>query len=268
MYTQTVDHTFHAAHSLPHLAGKCSSLHGHTWRVSITIAGPSLDKDGVLVEFGAFKKQMIQWIDTRLDHSLMLGTGDNLVPLLRPTTEHWDTDNFAPSPLAKAFDERGQRLFIFGRDFPDIAWPSVEGVAQLLAHHAHTWLDTATTRRDVHVHTVTVRETDNNAATWHNPNPEPASLSTRSLRAALDGRRKALASLAHRHNLGPDTVRQLLEDQAPALVQQIVQETGVDADSARVFLTGEMRRTLGELETLVDTELHAWLKQSPAPNSN
>ncbi|WP_196455495.1 6-carboxytetrahydropterin synthase [Planomonospora sp. ID82291] len=179
MFTETVETTWHAGHSLPHIPGRCSSLHGHTWRAALTIAGPSLGADGLLVDFGPLKARMNAWIDTHLDHALMLGNADNLVPLLEPSPDG------TPSPLATAFAERGQRLFIFGRDFPDAAWPSVEGVAQLLAHHAHTWLTESTDRGDVYVSQVTVRETDNNSATWHNPDPVPARQAARAAASVL-----------------------------------------------------------------------------------
>ncbi|GAA2691724.1 6-pyruvoyl trahydropterin synthase family protein [Nonomuraea recticatena] len=186
MFTQTINHTWHAAHSLPHLGGKCSSLHGHTWRVSITIAAPSLSADGILVDFAALKKPMTTWIDNNLDHALMLGAGDNLIPLLdldgapstAPLLGGKEVDGapgaYAFTPLAAAFAERGQRLFVFGRDFPDVAWPTVEGVAQLLAHKAHGWLTEASSRADVYVASVTVHETDRSSATWHNTDPHPA----------------------------------------------------------------------------------------------
>ncbi|MFG6197696.1 6-pyruvoyl trahydropterin synthase family protein [Nonomuraea sp. JJY05] len=171
MFTETIEHTWEAGHSLPHLPGKCASLHGHTWRASITIAAAHLDTSGILVDFGLLKARAKTWIDTHLDHALMLGADDPLMPLLEPGPDG------TPTPLATMFLKRGQRLFVFGRDFTDVAWPSVEGVAQLLAHHAHDWLARSTTRRDVYVSQVTVRETDRNSAAWHNPEP-PIALHT------------------------------------------------------------------------------------------
>ncbi|WP_449066240.1 6-pyruvoyl trahydropterin synthase family protein [Planomonospora algeriensis] len=196
MFTATVETTWQAGHSLPHLPGRCSSLHGHTWRAALTIAGPSLGPDGLLADFGALKRQMNAWIDSHLDHALMLGVGDNLLPLLEPGPDG------APSPLAAAFTERHQRLFVFGRDFPDALWPSVEGVAQLIAHHAHTWLASATTRTDLYVDQVTVRETDHNSATWRNPDPPGQGAPSAASHAA-------------------DALRRLLADQPAALAAQL-----------------------------------------------
>jgi 6-pyruvoyltetrahydropterin/6-carboxytetrahydropterin synthase len=164
MFTETVEHTWEAGHSLPHLPGKSTSIRATPGRPP-SPSPPHLSLDGIIVDFGLLKARMKTWIDHHLDHALMLGAGDPLIPLLEPAPDG------TPSPLATAFLKRGQRLFVFGQDFPDAGWPSVEGVAQLLAHHAHEWLDRSTTRADVYVSQVTVRETAANSATWHNPDP-------------------------------------------------------------------------------------------------
>ncbi|WP_052424122.1 6-pyruvoyl trahydropterin synthase family protein [Nonomuraea candida] len=241
MFTGTVEHTWEAGHSLPHLPGKCSSLHGHTWRASITVAGPSLDQAGILVEFGAFKRHMRDWIDSRLDHSLMLGAGDNLIPLLdldRPAGEP------AP-PLAAAFTERAQRLFVFGRDFPDTPWPSVEGVAQLLAHHAHTWLEQATTRSDVYVSQVTVRETDSNSATWHNPHP-PTTTAASAVRA------EATQALG---NMPPGVLRELLTATAPHTAADIARDMGVPLPVARYYVDQVYAEAVAAQQAKFDNEI-------------
>src|SRR5690625_7029745 len=42
----------------PDAPDKCKAIHGHSWWVTVTIAGRALDKNGMLVEFGAFKKAL------------------------------------------------------------------------------------------------------------------------------------------------------------------------------------------------------------------
>lgn len=41
---------FDAAHQLPWHDGKCKRLHGHTYRLEVTVEGP-LDENGVVVDF-------------------------------------------------------------------------------------------------------------------------------------------------------------------------------------------------------------------------
>jgi 6-pyruvoyltetrahydropterin/6-carboxytetrahydropterin synthase len=145
MNAVTAKHNFETAHRLPHLLGKCVSLHGHSWWVEVTVAGP-LRPSGVLVEFGTLKTRLRNWVDTYLDHATMLGQDD---PLVRPLLE------------------QGCKVFPFGRDLADgLAWPTVENVARLLARVTDdvlAYLD----EPGVHVAAVTVRETHVNAATYY-----------------------------------------------------------------------------------------------------
>ncbi len=50
MYEIRVEHTFSAAHALT-IGPAREPLHGHDWRVRVTIAGPALDADALLCDF-------------------------------------------------------------------------------------------------------------------------------------------------------------------------------------------------------------------------
>lgn len=52
MFEVTVETTFAAAHAL-RLGDTREPLHGHNWHVTVTLAGPTLDPDGLLVDFHA-----------------------------------------------------------------------------------------------------------------------------------------------------------------------------------------------------------------------
>ena len=67
MFEVRVEHTFAAAHALRNYHGACESLHGHNFRVEITVAGEQLDQTGMLVDFLELKKQ-IDSAFSRLDH--------------------------------------------------------------------------------------------------------------------------------------------------------------------------------------------------------
>lgn len=49
-YQLEINHTFSAAHSIS-IAGSPEPLHGHDWHVTATLAGDTLDDDGLLVDF-------------------------------------------------------------------------------------------------------------------------------------------------------------------------------------------------------------------------
>ncbi|MCB2186665.1 MAG: 6-carboxytetrahydropterin synthase QueD [Deltaproteobacteria bacterium] len=67
MYELTVTGRFAAAHSLRNFKGRCEALHGHNWRVEVTVRGDQLDKADLLFDFGELKKLMNQALDC-LDH--------------------------------------------------------------------------------------------------------------------------------------------------------------------------------------------------------
>ncbi len=51
MYNLIVDSHFSAAHQLKGYQGKCASLHGHTWGVSVTVRAGELDEIGMCLDF-------------------------------------------------------------------------------------------------------------------------------------------------------------------------------------------------------------------------
>ena len=70
MYKLTVQLEFAAAHRLRDYPGKCSQMHGHNYRVEVTVRGLGLDEAGMLIDFGSLKQLCAQVVD-ELDHSLL-----------------------------------------------------------------------------------------------------------------------------------------------------------------------------------------------------
>jgi 6-pyruvoyltetrahydropterin/6-carboxytetrahydropterin synthase len=67
MYEVSVDQTFAAAHNLRNYRGKCENLHGHNYKVRVTLSGEALDSTGLLYDF-VHLKQAIQGVIGSLDH--------------------------------------------------------------------------------------------------------------------------------------------------------------------------------------------------------
>ena len=70
MYEVSVDESFAAAHNLRNYRGKCENLHGHNYKVRITLAGRELDSTGLLYDFVQLKKA-IQDVIRSLDHTYL-----------------------------------------------------------------------------------------------------------------------------------------------------------------------------------------------------
>lgn len=143
MITIGVSHNFETAHRLPQLGGKCTNLHGHSWKVQWTFTG-ELDDNGIIADYGDLKKVLRGWVDEHLDHGAMLGADD---------------------PLTAVLKESGCKVYVFGRDqgTVDLAWPTVENVAIVLARLA------TRLREGVELVAVTVRETATNTCTVSGP---------------------------------------------------------------------------------------------------
>ena len=56
-----------SAHFLRGYEGKCKNLHGHTWKIEVTIASDRLDSIGMVADFLVLKKQLKEFL-AGLDH--------------------------------------------------------------------------------------------------------------------------------------------------------------------------------------------------------
>jgi 6-pyruvoyltetrahydropterin/6-carboxytetrahydropterin synthase len=61
---------FAAAHQLRNFRGKCEQLHGHNWKVEVTLQGEGLNHEGVLIDFQELR-DMTNGILDELDHSFL-----------------------------------------------------------------------------------------------------------------------------------------------------------------------------------------------------
>lgn len=62
--------TFDAAHFLPRYHGTCERMHGHTYRLHVTVEGP-IDKEGLVIDFVILKKVVKKEVLDKLDHRLI-----------------------------------------------------------------------------------------------------------------------------------------------------------------------------------------------------
>ena len=67
MYELTVDSHFDAAHCIAGYPGTCARLHGHTWRVSVTVAAEHVGDLGMSMDFRDIARRLGDVIG-ELDH--------------------------------------------------------------------------------------------------------------------------------------------------------------------------------------------------------
>jgi 6-pyruvoyltetrahydropterin/6-carboxytetrahydropterin synthase len=70
MFQVSVEETFSAGHALRGYKGKCENVHGHNYRVRVTVEGPQLDAIGLLSDFTHLKHAVREVIGI-LDHQFV-----------------------------------------------------------------------------------------------------------------------------------------------------------------------------------------------------
>lgn len=112
MFEVTVEHTFAAGHSLREYKGKCENVHGHNYRIQVTVEGEKLNRIGLLVDFVDLKRAVRQ-VSERLDHQFI----NDLEPFttLNPSAENlakyfYDEVSRALNLQANEFNEHPVRI--------------------------------------------------------------------------------------------------------------------------------------------------------------
>lgn len=70
MYHLTIHTHFAAAHNLINYQGECENLHGHNWKVEVTVGARELDRAGLGIDFKILKAETSK-ILARLDHKYL-----------------------------------------------------------------------------------------------------------------------------------------------------------------------------------------------------
>ncbi|SEO29982.1 6-carboxytetrahydropterin synthase QueD [Propionispora vibrioides] len=85
MFELTIIVDFEAAHHIPDYPGKCCRLHGHNWKVEVSVKGNQLNTLGMLIDFKELKAE-VQAIIGKLDHFYL----NEIEPFCRisPTAEN------------------------------------------------------------------------------------------------------------------------------------------------------------------------------------
>ena len=92
-------------HRLLNYDGKCRYLHGHNGKAVIALEGEHLDQRGMVVDFSDIKKQVSAWIDSNLDHRMILNKAD---------------------PVVKYLQQQGEPIFLIDAN------PTAENIAKLI----------------------------------------------------------------------------------------------------------------------------------------
>lgn len=100
----TKQFSFEMAHALRNYDGLCRNIHGHSYKMDITLAGQPLrdensPKNGMVMDFGDLKRLVNEEVISLLDHALVLNskTDAQLVEVLKQNYEKIVTVDFQPT---------------------------------------------------------------------------------------------------------------------------------------------------------------------------
>lgn len=90
----TKEFSFEAAHALEGYDGPCREIHGHSYRLFVTVKGcPVTDESdpkwGMVMDFGVLKRIVGEEIVSRFDHALVLRAHGTRCPLYDMLTERF-----------------------------------------------------------------------------------------------------------------------------------------------------------------------------------
>ena len=100
MYHLTILTHFAAAHNLLNYQGDCENLHGHNWKVEVTVNTENLDKAGLGIDFKILKKhtkEIMNYLDHKYLNDLDAFAG------ISPSSEH--ISRFVYDRLAESLAE-------------------------------------------------------------------------------------------------------------------------------------------------------------------
>lgn len=104
----TKEFTFDAAHHLHAYDGKCTNLHGHTYRVVMTVSG-FVNDIGLVIDFGDLKTVFKERIEQKLDHQYL----NEVLPPMNTSAENmvvWMWEQLEAGLAKAASKEQAVRL--------------------------------------------------------------------------------------------------------------------------------------------------------------
>ena len=81
--TATRYHDFSTGHRVYGHESKCAHLHGHNYRIYLTVEVDSLDSVGRVMDFSAIKEHLCYWLEQQWDHKFLIWERDPFAPTLK-----------------------------------------------------------------------------------------------------------------------------------------------------------------------------------------
>ncbi|MCX5861192.1 MAG: 6-carboxytetrahydropterin synthase QueD [Desulfomonile sp.] len=106
MYEVEIIAAFSAAHRLRDYNGKCEHLHGHNYRVHVSVRASQTGRCGMVIDFGDLKKASSRVLE-RLDHSFL----NEIEPFVEIEPSAENIAAFLFSEIARELDHQAIMLY-------------------------------------------------------------------------------------------------------------------------------------------------------------
>lgn len=117
---------FDAGHRVYQHESKCNNIHGHRYKVELSVTAPDLDGLGRVIDFSVLKSICGTWIDDNLDHGMILFKDDPLCQIWGLFGQNLSTA-VEVYPITNAVGDVGeQKHFIMDSN------PTAENLAELM----------------------------------------------------------------------------------------------------------------------------------------
>jgi len=81
--TATRYHDFSTGHRVYGHESKCAHLHGHNYRIYLTVEAEQLDTVGRVMDFSVIKDKFVVWLEINWDHKFLIWEKDPFAPTLK-----------------------------------------------------------------------------------------------------------------------------------------------------------------------------------------
>jgi 6-pyruvoyltetrahydropterin/6-carboxytetrahydropterin synthase len=109
-----------AGHRVTYHGSKCKNLHGHRYKIVATCSGPLFqhgEQQGMVLDFGFLKDEMVQQIHNFCDHAMILWIDDPLTPLMLENSDisfHDAKEKVAQTGYVHTHNSLGGALYVIG----------------------------------------------------------------------------------------------------------------------------------------------------------
>lgn len=105
MFEVSVEYSFAAGHALRGYKGKCENVHGHNYKVRVTVGGEKLNSIGLLIDFSDLRSAL-KGLAERFDHQFL----NEVQPFNETNPSAENLACYLGTELQRKFKDQGLRI--------------------------------------------------------------------------------------------------------------------------------------------------------------